>query len=245
MASGEPIDFQAKQKGIKGLMKQIEGNEGPKNGFFQSKLLSKKQDFSCRGTIYAAPDVGFNEAKIPKDQLWEMYKMHIIRDLSQKGYDLADAKKAYEDRNDAAMASFNHMVDTVPVLLNRAPTLMRTNIMAMKPIPSDGKTIGLNILHLPGYAADYDGDALSMYLPMTPEAVKEAREKLMPSNHLHDARRGFGTPMFAPGHEAILGSVHLTKPDMEKKVHEFKTEEEALKAFHAGEIDANTPIKIG
>jgi DNA-directed RNA polymerase beta' subunit len=67
MASGEPIDFQAKQKGIKGLMKQIEGNEGPKNGFFQSKLLSKKQDFSGRGTIYAAPDVGFNEAKIPKD----------------------------------------------------------------------------------------------------------------------------------------------------------------------------------
>lgn len=245
MASGEPIDFQAKQKGIKGLMKQIEGNEGPKNGYFQSKLLSKKQDFSGRGTIYAAPDVGFNEAKIPKDQLWEMYKMHIIRDLSQKGYDLADAKKAYEERNDAAMASFNHMVDTVPVLLNRAPTLMRTNIMAMKPIPSEGKTIGLNILHLPGYAADYDGDALSMYLPMTPEAVKEAREKLMPSNHLHDARRGFGTPMFAPGHEAILGSVHLTKPDMEKKVHEFKTEEEALKAFHAGEIDSNTPIKIG
>ena len=245
MASGEPIDFQAKQKGIKGLMKQIEGNEGPKNGFFQSKLLSKKQDFSGRGTIYAAPDVGFNEAKIPKDQLWEMYKMHIIRDLSQKGYDLADAKKAYEERNDAAMASFNHMVDTVPVLLNRAPTLMRTNIMAMKPIPSDGKTIGLNILHLPGYAADYDGDALSMYLPMTPEAVKEAREKLMPSNHLHDARRGFGTPMFAPGHEAILGSVHLTKPDMEKKVHEFKTEQEALAALHAGEIDSNTPIKIG
>ena len=245
MASGEPIDFQAKQKGIKGLMEQIEGNEGPKNGYFQSKLLSKKQDFSGRGTIYAAPDVGFNEAKIPKDQLWEMYKMHIIRDLSQKGYDLADAKKSYETRDTSAMASFNHIVDTVPVLLNRAPTLMRTNVMAMRPIPSEGKTIGLNILHLPGYAADYDGDALSMYVPMTPEAVKEAREKLMPSQHLHDARRGYGTPMFAPGHEAILGSVHLTKPDMEKKVHEFKTEADALAALHAGEIDANTPIKIG
>lgn len=245
MAGGEPIDFQAKQKGLKGLLQQIKGDEGPKNGFFQSKLLSKKQDFSGRGTIYAAPDVGFNEAKIPKDQLWEMYKMHIIRDLSQKGYDLAEAKNAYESRNDAAMNSFNHIVDTVPVLLNRAPTLMRTNIMAMRPIPSEGKTIGLNILHLPGYAADYDGDALSMYVPMTPEAVKEAREKLMPSNHLHDARRGFGNPMFAPGHEAILGSVHLTQPDMEQKVHEFKTEEEALAALKEGKIKSNTPIKIG
>lgn len=245
MAGGAPIDFQAKQKGIKGLLEQIEGNEGPKNGYFQSKLLSKKQDFSGRGTIYAAPDVGFNEAKIPKDQLWEMYKMHIIRDLSQKGYDLAEAKNAYESRNDAATASFNHIVDTVPVLLNRAPTLMRTNIMAMRPIPSEGKTIGLNILHLPGYAADYDGDALSMYVPMTPEAVKEAREKLMPSSHLHDARKGFGNPMFAPGHEAILGSVHLTKPDMDQKVHEFKTEEEALAALREGTIKSNTPIKIG
>jgi DNA-directed RNA polymerase subunit beta' len=136
------------------------------------------------------------------------------------------------------------MVDEVPLILNRAPTLMRTNIMALKPIPVAGKTIGLNILHLPGYAADYDGDAMSAFVPMSPEAIKEAKEKLLPEHHLHDARKGFGNPMFAPGHEAILGSVHLTKPDHEKAVVEFASEDEAMKALERGEIDDNTPIKI-
>jgi len=244
MDGGDPIDFQAKQKGTKGLMRQLEGTGGPKTGYFQDKILKKKQDFSGRGTIYAAPDIGFNEARIPADQLWTMYKMHIIRDLSQKGYDLAEAKNAYEGRNDAATASFNHIVDTVPVMLNRAPTLMRTNIMAMKAVPTDGKTIGVNILHLPAFAADYDGDAMSMFVPMTPEAVREAKEKLMPSSNLHDARKGYGNPMFAPGHEAILGSVHLTKPNMDKKVVEFKTEAEALAALEAGHVQSDTPIRI-
>lgn len=244
MAGGDPIDYESKQKGVKGLMTSITGTTSPKYGYFHDKILRKKQDFSGRAVIYAAPDVGFNEAKFPKEQLWEMYKMHIIRDLSQKGYDLAAAKKAYEERNAAATASFNKMVDEVPLILNRAPTLMRTNIMALKPIPVAGKTIGLNILHLPGYAADYDGDAMSAFVPMSPEAIKEAKEKLLPEHHLHDARKGFGNPMFAPGHEAILGSVHLTKPDHEKAVVEFASEDEAMKALERGEIDDNTPIKI-
>ena len=154
MSGGDPVNYKNKKKGVKGLLAQIAGNKGPKDGFFQDKILSKKQDVSGRGTIYAAPDVGFNEAKLPRDQLWKMYEMHIKRDLAQKGYDVAAAKTAYEDRNPAATASFNKQVATVPVILNRAPTLMKTNILALKPIPTSGKTIGLNILHLPGYAAD-------------------------------------------------------------------------------------------
>lgn len=242
MAAGEPIKY--KTKHLKGLMKQIAGEGGPKTGYFQSKLLSKKQDMSGRGTIYAAPDCGFNEAKIPESQLWKMYEMHIKRDLAQKGYNPAMAKKAYEERNMAAKASFNRIVENVPVILNRAPTLMKTNILAMKAIPTKGKTIGLNILHLPGYAADYDGDALSMHVPVTPEAIKEAKEKLMPEDHLHDARFGHGSPMYAPGHEAILGSVVMTRPDMEKKLRKFDSEQDVLKALEAGEITVDTPIEV-
>lgn len=51
--------------------------------------------------------------------------------------------------------------------------------------------------------------------------------------------------MYAPGHEAILGSVHLTSPNMEKTVVKFKTEKEALAALERGEIHDDTPIEIG
>jgi len=51
--------------------------------------------------------------------------------------------------------------------------------------------------------------------------------------------------MYAPGHEAILGSITMTKPDTKQKTVKFKTEAEALRALEAGEIQENTPITIG
>lgn len=238
---GDPI---SPKESLKGLLKQIAGEGGPKTGYFHDRILSKKQDFSGRATIYAAPDVAFNEAKVPADQLWTMYKYHILRTLTKRGYNVLQARKAVETRNPAAQAAFNEVIEKVPMLINRAPTLMRTNIMAVKPIPTTGKTLGLNPLHLPGFAADYDGDAMTLHVPMSDEAVAEANEKMLPMHHLNDARRGYGVPMFAPGHEAILGSVHLTEPDNSLPVVDFKTEAEAIAAMKSGKIRSNQPIRI-
>ena len=245
MANGKPTTPNDNIQKIKGLMRQITGVSSPKEGFVHERLLKRRQDFSGRGTIFAAPDIGFDEAKFPKDMLWTLYKAHIMRDLvARKGHNPAEARQAYEDRNLIATQSFGDIIQKVPVLLNRNPTLMRTNIMALKPIPIDGKTIGLNPLHLPAYAADYDGDALSAFVPMTDAAIKEANEKLLPSKFMNDARIGFGSPMFAPGHEAILGSVHLTSVDKTKDVVEFTSKEAALQALKEGKITDDTPVRI-
>ena len=229
---------------LKGIIRAITGDEGPKMGMFHSRILKRNQDMSGRSTIYAAPDVGFNQAKFPKDMMWSMFKMHIIRELVRNGMRFPEAKVAYDNKTLAAQNMFNKLSKEIPIILNRPPTLMKTNEMAVYGIPIEEKTIGLNILHLPGYAADFDGDALMTYLPTTPEAIQEAKQKLLPSRHLSDARLGYGNSMFAPGHEAILGSVHLTRPNTDERVHDFKTESEALEALHAGKINDNTPIRI-
>ena len=104
---GEAISPNSRGRGVKGLLKQVAGTSGPKGGLFHSKILSKKQDFSGRATIYAEPNLGFNEAAVPSDILWTMYKMHILRDLSKAGYDFINATKAYEEKSPAAQASFN------------------------------------------------------------------------------------------------------------------------------------------
>lgn len=242
---GDAVAGSSRGKNLKGFIRQISGTTGPKGGYFHSKILSKKLDFSGRGTIYAEPNLGFNEAAIPEDMIWTTYKFHIIRDLVKQGFDYVSANKAVEARNPVATASFNKLIKQVPVILNRAPTLMRTNITAHYPVPIKGKTIGLNPLHLPLYAGDYDGDALTIQVPMTPEAVEEARKKLLPEHHIHDYRRGLNNSMVAPGHEAIIGSVHMTEPDMKQKPVHFNTEAEALKALKDGTIRENTPITIG
>lgn len=241
---GESINGGSRAKGKKGYIKQISGTSGPKQGMFHSKLLSKKLDFSGRGTIYAEPSIGFNEAAIPEDMLWTLYEYHIIRDLVKLGYDYVSAKKAVVARTPAAQAAFTRMIKHIPVILNRAPTLMATNITAHLPVPIKGKTIGMNPLHLPMYAGDYDGDALTVQVPMTPEAITEARTKLLPQHHIYDARKGLGNSMVAPGHEAVIGSVYMTEPDHDQKPVEFDTEEEVLKALKDGRIKENTPIVL-
>lgn len=241
---GEAITGNSRGKQLKGFIKQIAGETGPKGGFFHSKLLSKKQDFSGRATIYAEPNLGFNEAAIPKDMIWTMYEYHIIRDLVKNGYPYVEAKKAVEERTPAATASMAKLIKQIPMILNRAPTLMRTNVTAHYPVPIEGKTIGINPLHLPLYAGDFDGDCQSVLVPMTPEAIEEARNKLLPEHHIYDYRKGQGATIVSPGHEAILGSIHITEPDVEQQAMNFKTEEEALAALKAGKIRENTPVKI-
>lgn len=241
---GDAISGASRGRGLKGILQQVSGKGSPKGGFFQSKLLSKKQDFSGRSTIYAEPSLGFNEIAIPKDALWNMYKFHIIRDLVRTGYHMIDAQKAFVDQTDPAKASFSRLIKNIPVIVNRAPTLMRSNISAHYPVPIEGKTIGVNPLHLPMYAGDYDGDAFSMFLPMTPEAITEAKEKMLPQHQVFDYRRGYGSTMVAPGHEAIIGSVHLTEPDEKQQVQEFNSERDVLEALKAGKIKENTPVKI-
>ena len=242
---GEAISPTSRGRSVKGLLRQIAGVGSPKAGLFHSKLLSKKQDFSGRATIYAEPNLGFNEAAIPKDQLWTMYKLHILRDLSKNGYDYISATKAYDDRSPAAVASFNKMIKQVPLIINRAPTLMKSNITAVFPVPIEGTAMGINPIHLPYFAGDYDGDALSIFTPMSTEAVEEARSKLLPQHQIFDARKGIGSSMVAPAHEAILGSMYMTEPDTSKKTVKFKTEADCLAALKRGEVDENTPVEIG
>ena len=241
---GDAVSGSSRGKELKGYIQQIAGDTGPKGGFFHNKLLKKKQDFSGRATIYAEPNLGFNEVAAPKDMLWTMYEFHIIRDLVRNGYDLMAARKAVANRDVAATNSFNKMIKQVPVILNRAPTLMRTNITAHFPVPIEGKTLGINPLHLPMYAGDFDGDALTLHVPMTPEAVEEAKQKLLPQQHIYDYRKGQGASMVAPGHEAVIGSMALTEPDMTQAPRTFKSEAEVLAALERGEINDQTPVKI-
>lgn len=241
---GTALKGTARGAQLKGFLQQIAGEKGPKGGFFQAKILKKKQDFSARATIYAEPNLGFNEMAVPIDMLWVVYKFHIIRDLARNGYSYPDAKKAVEARAPAAQASFNKLIKTIPIIANRAPTLMQSNITAHFPVPVTGKTLGVNPLHLPLYAGDFDGDAMTIHVPMTPEAIEEAKKKLLPEQHAFDYRKGLGASLVAPGHEAIIGSMNLTDPDMTQQIQEFDSEDQVLEALKVGTVMVNTPIKL-
>jgi DNA-directed RNA polymerase subunit beta' len=73
------------------------------------------------------------------------------------------------------------LIKSRPVVLNRAPTLHRLSTQAFEPKIIDGKAIQLHPLTCTAFNADFDGDTMSVFLPISKEAIAEARSILLAS----------------------------------------------------------------
>jgi DNA-directed RNA polymerase subunit beta' len=100
------------------------------------------------------------------------------------------------------------MLPTHPVLLSRAPTLHRLNLQAFQPVLIEGKAIQLHPLLCAGFGADFDGDAMTVHLPLSKEAQAEAWEQLLVTHNLFSP--GDGAPILSPSQEMVMGCYYLT-----------------------------------
>src|SRR5437667_9830280 len=83
-----------------------------------------------------------------------------------------------------------------PVLLNRAPTLHRLGIQAFEPVLVEGSAIQLHPLVCFAYNADFDGDQMAVHVPLSYEAVAEARQVMLSTKNLLSPSDG--EPVVAP-----------------------------------------------
>lgn len=146
-------------KDLKGFIMAIKGDV-PKEGFFQSKVLSKKQDIAGRATIGVDPELGLDEIKMPDKMAWILYGPFVIREMVKLGMSVMDAKQEVDDQTDKAKNILLMVMRERPVLLNRAPTLHKFNIMAFKSTPYPGKTLLIPPMIMKPYNADNDGDSV-------------------------------------------------------------------------------------
>lgn len=217
------------------------GEGSSKNGFFQRNVMKRRQDFSARSIIIPEPRMGLDELGLPEQIAWSMYQPFIERDLIRQGFNSLDAIEEVKKRTITAERAMQRVILERPVLFKRDPSLHKFNVMAFKPRLVKGKAIEIHPLVTGGYGADFDGDAMSVYLPITSGAVKEA-QNLYPSNNLFSPTTG--AVMYTPGHEALLGTYLLSLPG--KKTNEkFKTVEEAQSAMRLGKISKTDVIRIG
>ncbi|MCK4306557.1 MAG: hypothetical protein KAY24_20105 [Candidatus Eisenbacteria sp.] len=145
----------------KSLIKDTKGEKGgsPREGFFQSKLIKRKQDLSMRSTIIPEPELGLDEVGIPKKAAMEIYKPFIVKELrGMTGMTPLAARKAVEGGDALAGRALERVIDQRPVLLKRDPVLHKYGIQAFKPQIVSGKTVKIHPLVTSGFGADFDGD---------------------------------------------------------------------------------------
>ncbi len=240
---GDAVSPQSKGRNVKGFIANLAGvGSSPKYGFFQSKLLKQRQDVSGRGTIVPDANMGMDEVGIPEEMGWDMYKPFITRRMVQRGYKAMDARKRIEERDPVAREFLVQETRERPVLLNRAPSLRRYNVLAAYPKLVPGKSLRIHELLAPIQAGDFDGDTMQVHVPVGNAAVEESKNLTLSNMLLGDQYRMQTT--VTPQHEAVdaLYRASAAKPTGAKKV--FKTKADAMGAYHRGEITLGTPVEI-
>ena len=235
------LDKPVSGKDLKGFIAAIKGDV-PKGGFFQSKLLKKQQDIAGRATIGGDPSLGLDEIKMPEDMAWTLYGPFVIGELVKSGMKIIDAETELNNRTDKAKSVLLMIMKDRPVLLNRAPTLHKFNIMAFKPSMHQGKTLLIPPMVMKPYGADVDGDSMQVHVPVGDMARREALNKMLPSQNLFSILDK--SPHYAPSNEAVFGLYLGTKERKGSSLKTYQNTEDVLKDINSNRIQVTDPILL-
>ena len=154
---GEPITPEGQSKRLKGAIRQVIGTS-PKTGMAQSKVFSKPVDVVGRGVAAPDPNLDMDQVGIPEDAAWDLYKDFTLRNLVMHGYPAVRASEMIEKRTPEARDALDKEMANRPVILDRAPTLHKFNLMGFYPHIVEGNTIRVSPIVCKGFNLDFDGD---------------------------------------------------------------------------------------
>ncbi len=229
----------------KGVMLQIAGAQ-PKNGYFQKTLLSRRQDLSMRSTIIPEPAMGLDEVGLPTEKATTLFRPFLIKKMVDTGVaeTSLDAGKLLEQKgshkNKQVQKALDLVMEERPLLLKRDPALHKHGVQAFNAFRAPGKAIQIHPLVTSGYNADFDGDTMSAYVPISTEAVDEAR-KMYPSNNLFN--QATGRIAHAPSHESALGLYKMSRVKG-KATKKFKDPTAVLQAAEAGKVPLTQAVNV-
>lgn len=224
-----------------GILDTIAGTS-PKMGYVQDKLVKRKQDLSMRSTIIPEPSLSLDEVGLPRKAAMEMFKPFVVRELRQSvGLTPLAAQKAIKDDKEVAHRALENVVKKRPVLLKRDPVLHKYGIQAFQPKLTTGRAIQIHPLVTGGYNADFDGDAMAAFVPVSNEAVREA-EKMKPSKLLFSPSTY--DVMYAPGKEMQVG-LYLMSEKGKKTNKRFADMSAMEQAYKKGEIQMTDVVRMG
>jgi DNA-directed RNA polymerase subunit beta' len=191
---------------LKSLSDMLKG----KQGRFRQNLLGKRVDYSGRSVIVVGPELQLHQCGLPKRMALELFKPFVMHALVSKGlaHNIKSAKRIVERARPEVWDVLDEVIATRPVLLNRAPTLHRLGIQAFEPVLIEGSAIQIHPLVCMAFNADFDGDQMAVHVPLSREAVAEARQIMLSTHNLLSP--GSGEPIIAPTLDMVLGCYYLT-----------------------------------
>jgi DNA-directed RNA polymerase subunit beta' len=239
-------DSQAISQAQRRALKSLSDNLKSKQGLFRQNLLGKRVDYSGRSVIVVGPQLKLSQCGLPKHMALELFRPFVTSELIKHEYthNIRGANKLIEEGVPEVWAILEEVIRGKYVLLNRAPTLHRLGIQAFNPTLIEGNAIQIHPLVCTAFNADFDGDQMAVYLPLSEEAQAEARELIASNKNL--LKPASGDPIVHPRMDIVLGCYWMTKSvDGEKGEGKFfATPNQAITAYDFGEISFRSKIKV-
>ena len=237
-----PVTNSTNTRPLKSLSEFLRG----KQGRFRQNLLGKRVDYSGRSVIVVGPELKIYQCGLPKEMALELFKPFIQKRLLETGVtnNKQTAKKMVERGDQKVWDALDVVIKDHPVLLNRAPTLHRLSIQAFEPVLVEGRAIKLHPLVCTPFNADFDGDQMSVHVPLSNEAQTEARFLMLSANNFLKPADGRAVNM--PSQDMVMGSYWLTidKPGEKGEGGIYKDFNEAQMAYSVGELGLHAHIKV-
>jgi DNA-directed RNA polymerase beta' subunit len=246
------------QKSVNDLDDYIRTKVGKKYGLIRSSLLGKRCDFSGRAVITCGPDLNAQQIGIPfRLSLW-LFEPFIIHNLlTLKGEELESLKKEVKDFTgldlsvNSIMRVFKSLRegDETPkslydifynisikssedrvVLAKRDPVLHAESVRAYYPVIVPGDTIQVSTLVVGGFNADFDGDQMAVFHPLTSDAQNEVKKRMLSGRSPNASdemtfnlskEMYVGLYLLTKSVKLVKSAIHITKEDLNKSTDPY------------------------
>ncbi len=216
--------FKEIQKTVNQLYVFILEKLSKKEGLIRGNILGKRIDFSGRAVIVPSPTINIDECVLPYVMILELFKIQIAQKLvNNESFKILNEAIDFVDRciDLKSLDLYKEAEEIVKgevCILNRQPTLHRLGMLGFKIKISSDNVIKIHPLACEPFNADFDGDQMAVYLPISQEAKDEVLDKLLITNNLNSPSNGQLATM--PNQDIILGIYMLTNdkfPDLTKE----------------------------
>ena len=233
-----------------------------KQGIVRQSILGKRADFTGRAVITGgAGKIKVDEIGVPFRALVKLYEPFILFDLYNSGNvergKLADLLKQWDQISTLSIPALRSLLTSINkgfkipieleevikqsvtrviqdkvVIAKRDPALHAESVQGFKPVMIDGDTIQLATAKASAFNADYDGDQMAIYIPVTKEAIEEARDKMISS----ESKDSIFLLSDDFSKDVVIGIYALTQDSPSKKAPMVIKSEDELEKLHPLDI---------
>ena len=217
-----------------------------KRGWITSMISGKTVDYCGRSVICPGPELDRDTCSIPIGMAAVLLEPVVAGAMVREGRapSLGAARELLRERDANALAVLRREAESRYVLLHRAPTLHRLSVQAFRMRIADEDVVRIHPLTQTAFNADFDGDEMDVFLPLSGAAQAEAENAMRASlGQLSPANGGYFSML---SQDMVFGCYYASCVERPATagVKAFASADAVAGAFDGGELHVHDPVTV-